>query len=193
MQMLQTCSTLTSHRLFSRTPLSAASSVPSRAARSRTRSSRSSKVPSAWSRGSASFTSVSGAKHQLGSVCHTWLTPRVSRLISLFLLPSLPHVFAPALFPAVDPGLVYINVCVEDLRTVDVRIQMSPVPSQTVQTRDNVTVSIDSVICWHGELGLGSQQRGRTADFTFLPSSRFAVPRCVRYQRSAEFADRACP
>ena len=31
----------------------------------------------------------------------------------------------------------------------DVKIQLTTVPRQTVQTKDNVSVEIDSVICWH--------------------------------------------
>jgi len=46
----------------------------------------------------------------------------------------------------VDPGLVQVNVCTESLRVVDVKIQISPIGRQTVITRDNVNVEIDSVI-----------------------------------------------
>lgn len=52
-------------------------------------------------------------------------------------------------YKSVDPGLVYVNVASESLRTVDVKIQLSVVPKQTVMTKDNVSVDIDSVICWH--------------------------------------------
>ncbi|KNZ78622.1 Putative band 7 family protein [Termitomyces sp. J132] len=49
-------------------------------------------------------------------------------------------------YKSVDPGLVYVNVCTESLRVVDVKIQISPIGRQTVITRDNVNVEIDSVI-----------------------------------------------
>jgi len=49
-------------------------------------------------------------------------------------------------YKAVDPGLTHINVCTESLRIVDVKIQISPIGRQTVITRDNVNVEIDSVI-----------------------------------------------
>jgi hypothetical protein len=38
---------------------------------------------------------------------------------------------------SVDPGLVYVNVCSESIRVVDVKIQMTQVPRQTVMTKDN--------------------------------------------------------
>ncbi|KAF8638596.1 hypothetical protein AX17_002137 [Amanita inopinata Kibby_2008] len=49
-------------------------------------------------------------------------------------------------YKSVDPGLVQVNVCTESLRTVDVKIQISAIGRQTVITRDNVNVEIDSVI-----------------------------------------------
>ncbi|KAL5487595.1 hypothetical protein ACEPAI_5703 [Sanghuangporus weigelae] len=49
-------------------------------------------------------------------------------------------------YKAVDPGLVQVNVCTESLRIVDVKIQISSIGRQTVITRDNVNVEIDSVI-----------------------------------------------
>jgi len=49
-------------------------------------------------------------------------------------------------YKSVDPGLVKVNVCTEGLRIVDVKIQISPIGRQTVITRDNVNVEIDSVI-----------------------------------------------
>jgi len=49
-------------------------------------------------------------------------------------------------YQSVDPGLVQVNVCTESLRIVDVKIQISPIGRQTVITRDNVNVEIDSVI-----------------------------------------------
>ncbi|SPO41577.1 related to stomatin [Pseudozyma flocculosa] len=52
-------------------------------------------------------------------------------------------------YRAEDPGLVQINPCSESLRIVDVKIQISPIPSQTVMTKDNVSTNIDSIIYWH--------------------------------------------
>ncbi|KAF8309596.1 hypothetical protein DL93DRAFT_2170292 [Clavulina sp. PMI_390] len=49
-------------------------------------------------------------------------------------------------YKAVDPGLVQVNVCTESLRVVDVKIQIVSIGRQTVITRDNVNVDIDSVI-----------------------------------------------
>ncbi|KAG6849387.1 hypothetical protein H0H93_008894 [Arthromyces matolae] len=49
-------------------------------------------------------------------------------------------------YKSVDPGLTYVNVCTESLRVVDVKIQISAIGRQTVITRDNVNVEIDSVI-----------------------------------------------
>ncbi|KIY51662.1 hypothetical protein FISHEDRAFT_36611 [Fistulina hepatica ATCC 64428] len=49
-------------------------------------------------------------------------------------------------YKSVDPGLVQVNVCTEDVKIVDVKIQISPIGRQTVITRDNVNVEIDSVI-----------------------------------------------
>ncbi|GMK58194.1 hypothetical protein CspeluHIS016_0502260 [Cutaneotrichosporon spelunceum] len=52
-------------------------------------------------------------------------------------------------YKSVDPGLVGVNVCSETISIVDVKIQLTTVPRQTVQTKDNVSVEIDSVISWH--------------------------------------------
>lgn len=67
-------------------------------------------------------------------------------------------------YKSVDPGLVEVNVCSETISVVgeccrqlkvsaltlpDVKIQLTTVPRQTVQTKDNVSVEIDSVISWH--------------------------------------------
>ncbi|KAJ7144002.1 hypothetical protein C8R44DRAFT_973755 [Mycena epipterygia] len=49
-------------------------------------------------------------------------------------------------YKSVDPGLVQVNVCTESLRIVDVKIQIIPIGRQSVITRDNVNVEIDSVI-----------------------------------------------
>lgn len=52
-------------------------------------------------------------------------------------------------YKSVDPGLVKINPYSEKIRIVDVKIQIAPVSRQSVVTRDNVTVEIDSVIYYH--------------------------------------------
>jgi len=49
----------------------------------------------------------------------------------------------------VDPGLYFVNFLTEQLHLVDVKIQLSDIPSQYVMTRDNVTFLIDSVVYWH--------------------------------------------
>lgn len=49
----------------------------------------------------------------------------------------------------VDPGLHYTNLLTESLRVVDVKMQIEDIPSQSVITKDNVTVLIDSVLYWH--------------------------------------------
>lgn len=52
-------------------------------------------------------------------------------------------------YKAVDPGLVRVNPLSEDIRRVDVKIQVSEIPRQVVMTKDNVNVQIDSVIYYH--------------------------------------------
>lgn len=47
---------------------------------------------------------------------------------------------------AVDPGLVKVNPLSEHLTTVDVKIQIVEVPRQTCMTKDNVTLTLTSVI-----------------------------------------------
>ncbi|KAJ7042353.1 hypothetical protein C8F04DRAFT_98921 [Mycena alexandri] len=49
-------------------------------------------------------------------------------------------------YKSVDPGLVQVNICTETLRVVDVKIQIIPIGRQSVITRDNVNVEIDSVV-----------------------------------------------
>ncbi|GAA5918715.1 hypothetical protein JCM6882_008754 [Rhodosporidiobolus microsporus] len=52
-------------------------------------------------------------------------------------------------YKAVDPGLVKINPFSEDLSRIDVKIQVAPIPPQTVLTKDNLQVDIESVIVYH--------------------------------------------
>ncbi|KAJ7055489.1 hypothetical protein C8F01DRAFT_1158426 [Mycena amicta] len=49
-------------------------------------------------------------------------------------------------YKSVDPGLVQLNICTESLQVVDVKIQIIRIGRQSVITRDNVNVEIDSVV-----------------------------------------------
>ena len=50
---------------------------------------------------------------------------------------------------AVDPGLVKINPLSENLIQVDVKIQIVEVPKQVCMTKDNVNLTLTSVIYYH--------------------------------------------
>ena len=50
---------------------------------------------------------------------------------------------------AVDPGLVKVNPLSEQLIQVDVKIQIVEVPKQVCMTKDNVNLSLTSVIYYH--------------------------------------------
>eukprot|EP00835_Amoeboradix_gromovi_P003459 NODE_229_length_13800_cov_0.838114.p8 type:complete len:186 gc:universal NODE_229_length_13800_cov_0.838114:399-956(+) len=52
-------------------------------------------------------------------------------------------------FAVVDPGLHAINVACQNLDVVDIRLQVTDIPRQSVFTRDNIVVNIDSVLYWH--------------------------------------------
>merc|ERR1712072_966156 len=52
-------------------------------------------------------------------------------------------------YKSTDPGLVKINPFSENLSTINIQIQVVNVPQQSVMTKDNVQVSIDSVIYYH--------------------------------------------
>ncbi|KAG1429150.1 hypothetical protein G6F58_000209 [Rhizopus delemar] len=52
-------------------------------------------------------------------------------------------------YKCVDPGLVKINPVTETIKKVDVKIQIADIPRQYIMTKDNVTVSIDSVLYWN--------------------------------------------
>jgi len=52
-------------------------------------------------------------------------------------------------YKCVDPGLVKINPVTEQVRKVDIKIQISEIPEQEIMTQDNVNVKIESVLFWH--------------------------------------------
>ncbi|OLY79902.1 putative band 7 family protein [Smittium mucronatum] len=52
-------------------------------------------------------------------------------------------------YKTVDPGLVYVNPITEQMIRVDVKIQLSTVHQIPIVTKDNVNISIDSVLYWH--------------------------------------------
>ncbi|TPX32114.1 hypothetical protein SmJEL517_g04688 [Synchytrium microbalum] len=52
-------------------------------------------------------------------------------------------------YKSVDPGLYFINLFSESLMSVDIKIQVEDIPKQIVMTKDNVLVSVDSVLYWH--------------------------------------------
>ncbi|KAJ3107800.1 hypothetical protein HDU97_003148 [Phlyctochytrium planicorne] len=49
---------------------------------------------------------------------------------------------------SVDPGLWRINPLSETIRQVEIKIQIEDIPRQVVMSRDNVLISIDSVLFW---------------------------------------------
>ncbi|KAJ3331751.1 hypothetical protein HDU76_002307 [Blyttiomyces sp. JEL0837] len=51
-------------------------------------------------------------------------------------------------YKTVDPGLWQINIFSEAVHLVDIKVQIETIPEQAVMTKDNVQVSIDSVIFW---------------------------------------------
>ncbi|KAJ1915373.1 hypothetical protein H4219_004358 [Mycoemilia scoparia] len=52
-------------------------------------------------------------------------------------------------YKAVDAGLVEINPISENLRSVNIMIQIAPIGNIPVVTKDNVNITIESVIYWH--------------------------------------------
>ncbi len=48
-----------------------------------------------------------------------------------------------------DPGLFQINIFTERLQNVNIKLRLEDIPQQTVTTKDNVSVLIDSVLYWH--------------------------------------------
>jgi erythrocyte band 7 integral membrane protein len=51
-------------------------------------------------------------------------------------------------YKSVDPGLHSINIFSEKLSTVSIKLQIADIPRQFITTKDNVGVSIDSVVYW---------------------------------------------
>lgn len=49
---------------------------------------------------------------------------------------------------SVDPGLTQINPCSENVRVVNVQMRLTSLPEQKVLTKDNVRVTIESVVYW---------------------------------------------
>lgn len=52
-------------------------------------------------------------------------------------------------YKTVDPGLYFVNMATESIKTKQVSIQIQSIPQQVVMTKDNVNVIIDSVLYWH--------------------------------------------
>lgn len=52
-------------------------------------------------------------------------------------------------YKCIDPGLVQVNPITEDIKHVDITIQVTDIPKQDVITKDNVSVSLESVLYWH--------------------------------------------
>ncbi|ORX50892.1 hypothetical protein DM01DRAFT_1337492 [Hesseltinella vesiculosa] len=49
----------------------------------------------------------------------------------------------------VDPGLVNVNPVTEHIKHIDIRIQITELPRQVIMTKDNVSITIESVLFWH--------------------------------------------
>jgi len=52
-------------------------------------------------------------------------------------------------YKIIDPGMYFVNQITETVKRVDIKIQMISAPRQVVMTKDNVTLTIDSVLYWH--------------------------------------------
>jgi regulator of protease activity HflC (stomatin/prohibitin superfamily) len=52
-------------------------------------------------------------------------------------------------YRVVDPGLYFVNQVTDKCNLVDVKITISDIPQQVVMTKDNVSMTIDSVIYFH--------------------------------------------
>ncbi|KAI9488439.1 hypothetical protein BDB00DRAFT_772464, partial [Zychaea mexicana] len=51
-------------------------------------------------------------------------------------------------YKVVDPGLVLINPVTEGIKRIDITIQITDIPSQEVMTKDNVSITMESVLYW---------------------------------------------
>ncbi|TPX53725.1 hypothetical protein PhCBS80983_g06206 [Powellomyces hirtus] len=51
-------------------------------------------------------------------------------------------------YKTIDPGLEFINPVTEKLTSLDVRVSVDLVPNQLAVSKDNCTISLDSVIYW---------------------------------------------
>ncbi|KAJ2452190.1 hypothetical protein EV183_003117 [Coemansia sp. RSA 2336] len=51
-------------------------------------------------------------------------------------------------YKTVDPGLAMVNPCSETIDYVDTKIQIAPIANLTIVTKDNVSVTIDTVLYW---------------------------------------------
>jgi erythrocyte band 7 integral membrane protein len=51
-------------------------------------------------------------------------------------------------YKTLDAGLFYVKPFTEQLLTIDMRMQIEDIPSQSIMTKDNVAVIIDSVLYW---------------------------------------------
>ncbi|KAJ1902110.1 hypothetical protein LPJ66_000285 [Kickxella alabastrina] len=52
-------------------------------------------------------------------------------------------------YKTADPGLVNVNPMTESIWRVDTKIQINPMKSMSIVTKDNVSVGIEAVIYWH--------------------------------------------
>ncbi|KAI8888559.1 hypothetical protein K501DRAFT_282669 [Backusella circina FSU 941] len=52
-------------------------------------------------------------------------------------------------YKCADPGLIKVNPVTESLSHCDITVQITEIPKQAVITKDNVSISIESVIYWH--------------------------------------------
>ncbi|KAJ3181077.1 hypothetical protein HDU85_003782 [Gaertneriomyces sp. JEL0708] len=88
-------------------------------------------------------------------------------------------------YKTVNPGLHNINVLSESLQSVDIKMQTEDIPRQSVMTKDNVTVDIDSVLYWQVEdpyasLFLVSQIRSSVQELTMATLRNVVAVRTIQ-------------